>query len=105
MMKQIATAVAAAALACASPAAQTYTGTITDDMCGKSHADMKMGTDDKCTIECVKTMGGKYALSDGKDVYVLSDQKTPAKFAGKKVTVTGTVDGKTLHVEKIEAAK
>jgi len=38
---------------------------------------MNMGTPAKCTTECVKTMGAKYVLFDGKDAWVLSDQKTP----------------------------
>ena len=46
----------------------TFTGTITDDMCGKDHATMKMGSDAKCVAECVKTMHAKYALYDGKDI-------------------------------------
>jgi hypothetical protein len=104
MLKTIATALISGALACAA----TFTGTITDDMCGtENHAGMKMGTDEKCVTECVKGMNAKYALNDGANVYVLSDQKTPAKFAAKKVKVTGTLDEKTkiLKVEKIEAAK
>jgi hypothetical protein len=91
--------------AAAALAAETYTGTITDDMCGKDHASMKMGTDAKCVTECVKTMNAKYVLADGKNAYVLSDQKAPAKFAGQKVTVTGTLNGKTLKVESIAPAK
>jgi hypothetical protein len=37
----------------------------------------------------------------------LSDQKTPEKFAAKKVTVTGTLDAKTktIQVDSIAAAK
>jgi hypothetical protein len=104
MLKTIAIALVSAALADAA----TFTGTITDDMCGKdSHAGMKMGTDEKCITECVKGMNAKYALTDGTNVYILSDQRTPAKFAAKKVTVTGTLDEKTktIKVEKIEAAK
>ena len=87
---------------------QTFTGTITDDMCTKAeHASMKMGSDEKCVLECVKSMNGKYMLYDGKELYLLSDQKTPAKFAAKKVSVTGTLDAKTktIAVDKIEAAK
>jgi hypothetical protein len=106
MIKTIATVLFSAALACA--ASQTFTGTITDDMCGtENHAGMKMGTDAKCVTECVKGMNAKYALNDGKNVYVLSDQKSPAKFAAKKVTVTGTLDEKTktIKVDKIEAAR
>jgi len=104
MKKQIALILASAGLAVAA----TFTGTITDDMCAKAdHKDMKMGTDEKCVTECIKGMSGKYVLYDGKDTYVLSDQKGPAKFAAKKVTVTGTLDAttKTIKVDKIEAAK
>jgi hypothetical protein len=89
-------------------AGQTFTGTITDDMCDKAdHKDMKMGPDEKCVTECIKSMGGKYVLYDGAKTYALSDQKTPAKFAAKKVTVTGTLDAKsnTIKVDSIVAAK
>ncbi len=87
---------------------QTFTGTITDDMCAKAdHSAMKMGSDEKCVAECIKGMNGKYVLYDGRDTYKLSDQKAPAKFAAKKVRVTGTLDEntKTIAVEKIEPAK
>jgi hypothetical protein len=108
MKKQIAIVIASAALMFAAPAAQKYTGTITDDMCAKAdHKDMNMGSDEKCVDDCIKKMKGKYMLYDGKDTWALSDQKAPAKFAAKKVTVTGTLDEKTktIKVDKIEAAK
>jgi len=88
----------------------TFTGVITDSMCDDAnHKDMKMGSDPKCVVECVKGMGGKYVLYDrgAKTAYKLSDQKAPEKFAAKKVTVTGTLDEKTktITVESIAAAK
>ena len=86
--------------------AATFTGVITDTMCGKDHATMKISPDSKCVIECVKgDKNTKYALYDGKNVYVLSDQKTPEQFAGKKVTITGTLFEKTkiLKVDSIAA--
>ena len=58
---------------------------------------MKVTPDSKCVLECVKS-GSKYALYDGKNVYVLSDQKTPEKFAGQRVKVTGTLFEKTRMV-------
>jgi len=66
-----------------------------------------MGPDAKCVTECIKGMNGKYVLYDGKTSYKLSDQKAPAKFAAKKVTVTGTLDDstKTITVASIAAAK
>jgi hypothetical protein len=79
---------------------QKFTGTITDDMCSAGdHSRMRMGSNDaECTIACVSSHGALYVLSDGKTFYNLSDQKTPEKFAGKKVTVTGTLDAKTRTI-------
>ena len=104
MKKVIVTILASAALMLA--ADQTFTGTITDDMCGGDHKDMNMGPDEKCVTECVRG-GAKYALWDGKETYVLSDQKSAANFAAKKVTVKGTLDAqaKTIQVSSIAAAK
>ena len=109
MKKQIAVVFAAAAMAFAA-GSQTYTGIITDNMCANGdHKEMNMGNDAKCVTECVKGMNGKYVLYDAtaKKSYVLSDQKTPEKFAAKKVTVVGTLDaaGKNLKVDSITAAK
>jgi hypothetical protein len=107
MKKQITIAIAAAALMFAAPAKQTFTGIITDSMCANAdHKAMNMGADAGCVIECVKA-GAKYVLYDGKEVYALSDQKTPEKFAAKKVTVTGTLDAKTktIQVDSMAAAK
>jgi len=88
---------------------QTFTGVITDDMCAYTgHAAMKMGpTDAACTRACVEAHGATFVLLDGKTVYGLSDQQTPEKFAGAKVTVTGTFDAKTktIQVKSINAAK
>ena len=92
---------------------QKFTGVITDSMCSSAdHKSMRMGpTDAECTVACVLAHGALYVLYDGKEVYTLSDQKTPEKLAGKKVIVTGTLDAKTktIHmnngVDSITAAK
>jgi hypothetical protein len=97
-----------AALA-AAPGKRKFTGTITDSMCAQAdHSRMHMGdTDAECTIACVDAHDAMYVLYDGKEVYTLSGQQTPEKFAGKKVTVTGTLDArsKTIQVDSITAAK
>jgi hypothetical protein len=99
-------------LAALAPAqrAQTFAGTITDDMCANTagHSTMRMGsTDAECTKACVAAHGASYVLFNGTDVWVLSDQKTPERFAGQRVTVAGTLDAKTktIRVESISAAK
>lgn len=106
------TLLAAAALSAAlsaSPAQQTFTGVITDSMCPKGdHSQMQMGsTDADCTAACISVHGAEYVLYDGKDVYMLSDQRTPGKFAGKKVKVVGTLEAKSkkIQVDSITAAK
>ena len=89
-------------LACAgilAAAEQTFTGVITDTMCGKSHNMMAGQPDEKCVAACVKG-SSQYALYDGKAVLRLSDQKTPARFAARRVKVTGTWNEKT-HTIKV----
>ena len=93
----------------APPEPQTFTGLITDSMCPTGdHSGMRMGpTDAECTIACINAHGAEYVLYDGQHAYVLSDQKTPEKFAAKKVIVVGTLDAKTskIQVQSIAAAK
>jgi len=93
----------------AADASKTYTGIITDTMCGADHAHMGITPDAKCVRECVRMPGGewKYALLVGKEVYTLSDQETPEKYAAQKVKVTGTLYPKTgiLRVDRSEAVK
>lgn len=103
-MQKITSLIFAGALAASGASQQTFTGVITDSMCGKDHAIMKVSPDSKCVVECVKS-GSKYALFDGKTVYILSDQKSPEQFAGKKVRVTGTLYEKTqiLKLDSIKA--
>ena len=86
---------------------KTYVGVITDTMCVRDHAAMKVTPDAKCVKDCVgdaRTL--QYALIDRGQVYRLSDQETPARFAGRKVKVTGVLYTKTsiLKVERIEVA-
>ena len=87
----------------------SFTGVITDSMCARGdHSHMQMGANDaECTIACVQIHDASYVLFDGKEAYTLSDQKTPEKFAGQKVTVKGTLNAKTktIQVDSIVVAK
>jgi hypothetical protein len=87
---------------------KTFTGVITDTMCGvKPHSAMlKDKTEAECVKICVKGPHS-YALYDGTNVMTLSDQNASGKFAARKVTVTGAYDEKTktLKVVSIEAAE
>jgi uncharacterized ParB-like nuclease family protein len=108
-MKKLVLLLASAAVLLANTTNGTFTGVITDSMCGTDHEHMNAGADPDCVKSCIKSGNGqyKYVLFDGKKSYKLSDQATPEKFAAKKVKVTGTLYEKTgvIKVSKIEAAQ
>jgi hypothetical protein len=82
----------------AAGAEQTITGVITDTMCGAKHGMLKGQPDDACIRMCLKGPR-EYALFDGKSMWKLSDQKTPARFSAKQVKVTGIADEKTMTIK------
>jgi len=87
-------------------ATQTFTGTITDTMCGKKH--MSPGKDDAdCTRECMQLKGDwTYGLVVGNSVYhLIGDNKQFATVAGQRVTIAGEVTGETIAVRTIVATK
>lgn len=102
-MKYFVMTLAMAFVVNATEAPQTFTGVITDTMCGRKH-DMRGHSDADCVRLCVKG-SFQYALFDGENVLKLSDQKTPAKFNAQRVRVTGTLDekNKIIKVVSIEA--
>jgi len=100
------TAILVAVITAYAAKAETFTGEVSDAMCGAKH-----GMTDKaaCTRACVKK-GSNYALVIGDKVYTLqsSDQATKDKLdklAGEKAKVTGTASGDTIQVGKVMAAK
>lgn len=109
-MRHAAVAALMLSMLSAAPAkSATFAGVITDDMCATAgHQAMRMGpTDADCTKACVLAHGALFVLLDGKQIYALSDQKAPEKFAGQRVKVVGMLDTKTrkIQVESIAAAK
>src|SRR5438477_5616043 len=86
---------------------QTFTGEVSDSMCGAKH--MMQGKSGECARACVGK-GSSYALVVGDKVYSLQTQDKAAqdelsKLAGEKAKVTGTADGETIQVSKVDAAK
>lgn len=93
----------AAGLSLAAGKQQTFTGAISDSMCGAQH--MMEGSAKDCTLKCVEG-GSKFVLVDSKGkIYQLSDQAKPRAFAGANVKVTGTLNGDMITVSSIVAAK
>ncbi len=82
----------------------SWTGWISDDMCGAKNAQEGGG---ECTSKCVKEHGAKYVFVNDADkkVYAVDAQDKVAAHAGHHVVVKGTVDGDTLKLTSIEMAK
>ena len=94
------TGILVAGLAAFSQTDQTFTGTVSDSMCGAKHM-MANASPAQCTRECVK-QGSDYALVSGGKVYTLKgDAKQIDKYAGQAVTVTGKLSGSTVMVGSI----
>jgi hypothetical protein len=90
----------------AAPKGKTFTGTVSDAMCGAKHE--MGGSAASCTRECV-SKGSKYALVVGDKVYTLDTTDKAAlaaldKQAGAQVKVTGTEQGDTITVTSVVAA-
>jgi len=87
---------------------QTFTGIISDSMCGTDHRAMNVTPQSKCVLECVKSSSNvKYVLLAGKNKYTLGDQRTPERLAGQKVKVTGRLSAacSAIDVKSIELVK
>ncbi len=91
----------------ASAADQTWTGKISDSMCGAKHNTSaehgKKLSDRECTLACVKEHDAKYVFVSGGKVYNVGNQDFAAlpDHAGHTVKLTGEMSGDTITVSKI----
>ena len=93
----------ASLLAFAADKPQTFTGTVSDAMCGAKH--VMAGNPADCQKACVKG-GSAYALVVGDKVYKLAGNTADLEKIGVgKATVTGTAKGDTIDVQTVAAAK
>jgi hypothetical protein len=91
----------------ASAKTQTFTGVVSDAMCGAKHT--MRGDDADCVRTCVN-MGSKYDLVVGDKVYTLdTNDKTVLgqldKLSAQQATVTGEADGDIIAVSSVVSAK
>jgi hypothetical protein len=77
---------------------QTWQGYVTDTYCGTNcQVSKDMTPNKKCVDRCVRK-GSKYGLWVDRHVYVLEPQNKAARYAAD-VSLTGTLDGETIHIE------
>jgi hypothetical protein len=82
---------------------QTWSGTISDKMCGANHQAMQSKQSDRdCTLACSRD-GTPYVLVSGGKVYQLSGHDADLKtHAGHAVAISGELKGGTIRVSKVE---
>ena len=87
---------------------QTWTGKISDSMCGASHKSAtehagKKLTDRDCTLACVKEHQAKYVFVHNGKVLNIANQDAAGleEHAGHTVRLTGEMSGDTITVSKI----
>ncbi len=81
---------------------QSWTGVVSDSMCGAKHASASDNAT-ACVQKCVSA-GAKYELVVGGKVYQIAPQDKFKDFAGKSVKVTGAVSGDSITADTVEAA-
>jgi len=106
MLSLLALAPASAADKKKSSGKDTFTGIVSDSMCGAKH--MMPGDPVACTHACLK-QGSKYALVVGDKVYTLDTSDKGAtdeldKLIGQKAKVSGTAEGDTIKVSSVSGA-
>jgi hypothetical protein len=105
-MKKALIALAAIALlipAFAAADGGSWTGWVTDDSCAAKGANAEHAS---CAKKCLDN-GGKLVFYNSADekIYSLDNQKLAEEHIGHEVVVKGSVDGNTIKVESIDAAK
>ena len=96
----------AVAGAVAAGKSETFTGEVSDAMCGAKHM---MPGNAACLRTCV-SKGANYALVAGDKVYTLETKNKSAldslnKLAGEQATVTGKLNGETIDVSSVASSQ
>jgi len=85
--------------------AESLSGTITDASCGAKH-EAASESDIACAQRCVKRGSAPVFVSSGKVYQISADSREKVKdVIGHKGTVEGKIDGETVSIQSVEAAK
>jgi len=104
-MKKLWMAVSIGSLLTVGAFAETLTGTISDASCGAKH-EGAAAADAACVQRCLKRGNPAVLVTGGKVYQIAADSREKVvPLAGQKVTINGKLDGDTVTVNTIEAAK
>ncbi len=86
-------------LAALSAMAADWTGYVVDQNCAKNKA---MWTNSECANKCAERGAKMVFVTEEGKVYQVADQDKVKSHAGHKVTISGTTDGDTIHVQDVK---
>ena len=90
------------ALCAASAMAADVTGYIIDKSCASKKG---MWGNEACAKSCIKRGDPAMLVTEEGKIYSVANQDKVVDMAGKKVTVTGKLEGETITVDSIAPAK
>ena len=97
--KILATATLFLAVSASSAFAENFKGTVSDAMCAGKHVNAS-SDDIACAQKCVKG-GSPAVLIVGDKTYKIENQDAVKDHIGHKVNVMGTLNGDTIHIDKV----
>lgn len=101
MKKLVALTALTFSLATASAFGEAFKGVVADAMCSKNAAKASSPEHAACSQKCIK--GGEApVLIVGEKVYKISNPDMLVSFAGKSVTVDGSLAGDTITVKTVK---
>lgn len=95
-------AMAVALTAAAAPPPETYTGVVADAMCAKNPEKAAKPEHAACAAKCIKGGSPAVLIVDGKVLAVANPDKIEG-FAGKTITVEGTMADGKLTVSSVKS--
>jgi hypothetical protein len=102
MKKFLAVSIVGLSFLSASAMAETFRGVVSDSMCAHHDLAKASGPDHvACAKKCIG-MGSPAVLIVGTKIYNVSNAEKLNAFAGKTVTVNGTVSGDTITVASVK---
>jgi len=87
------------AFAAMSAMAAEWTGYVMDASCASKPA---MKGNEACAARCIKGGSPAVLVTDDGKVYKIAEQDKVTSHAGKKVTVTGKLEGETISVDSVK---
>jgi hypothetical protein len=82
--------------------AQSWDGFISDSQCGYKHS--LKSPNQACIVACIKGGAAAVFVVDDK-VYRIENPDALKNYIGHRVTITGTLDGQTIHVDDVKMGK